>query len=120
MRIQMDILRDILKVVIDNESGDLSSFNFVSDDVSYETIAFHIKILIDEGCLTALDRGTKDGPAYYHIQQTFKGQQFYDAIEDDTTWHKIKKFIWERGMEITTQAIAAAAGQILSGKVPHQ
>lgn len=120
MRIQMDLLRDILKIVIDNESEDLSSYNFKGDGISYETIAFHIKILIDEGCLTALDRGTKDGPAYYHIQQTFKGQQFYDAIEDDNTWQKIKRFILERGMEITTQAIAAAAGQILTGKVHLQ
>ena len=120
MRIQMDILRDILKVVIDDESQNLTSFDFTGDGISYETIAFHIKILIDEGCLTALDRGTKDSPAYYCIQQTFKGQQFYDAIEDDNTWQKIKKFIWEHGMEITTQAIAAAAGQILSGKVPLQ
>ena len=120
MRIQMDILRDILKVVIDNESGDLSSFDFTGDEVSYETIAFHIKILIDEGCLTALDRSTKDGPAYYRIQQTFKGQQFYDAIEDDNAWQNIKRYIWECGKEITIQTIAAVAGRYLTGKLPPQ
>jgi len=120
MRIQMDILRDILKAVIDNESGDLSSFDFTGDGLSYKTIAFHIKILVDEGCLTALDRGTKDGLAYYHIQQTFKGQQFYDAIEDDNTWQKIKRFILERGMDFTIQTIAAVAGQFLAGRIPPQ
>lgn len=115
MRIEMDYLRDILKAVIDNETGNLSSFDFSAEGVSYETIAFHIKILIDEGCLTALDRGTKDGPAYYNICQTFKGQQFYDAISDDGTWNNIKHYAMEHGVDFTVQAILTVASRFIIG-----
>ena len=115
MRIEMDYLRDILKVVIDDETGNLSSFNISGEGVSYETSAFHIKILIDEGCLTALDGSTKDGPAYYNIRQTFKGQQFYDAIADDGTWDKIKHYAMEHGIDFTVQAILTVASRFIIG-----
>ena len=114
LRIQLDILRDILRLVIENESGDLCSYDFNSPDFSSETIAFHIKILINEGCLTAIDGSTKDGIAYYGIEQTFKGQQFYDAIADDKVWEKIRKYIAKHGVEITVQSIIAVAGRFIT------
>ena len=114
LRIQLDILRDILRLVIENESGELCSYDFNSSDLSYETIAFHIKILINENCLTAIDGGTKDGIAYYGIEQTFKGQQFYDAIADDKVWEKIRKYIAKHGVEITVQSIIAVAGRFIT------
>lgn len=110
MRIRLDILRDILRLVIEDESGDLSSYAFKGDGISYKTIAFHIKILINEGCLTAIDGSTKDGPAYYRIELTFKGQQFYDAIADD----KIKKYVMEHSIDFTVQSILAVASRFIA------
>ena len=114
MRIRLDILRDILRLVIEDESGDLSSYAFKGDGISYKTIAFHIKILITEGCLTAVDGSTKDGPAYYQIEQTFKGQQFYDAIADDKIWDKIKKYVMEHSIDFTVQSVLAVASRFIA------
>ena len=114
MRIQMDTLRDILRLVIENESEDLTSYDFDGGEISYETIAFHIKILINEGCLTAIDGSTKDGPAYYRIELTFKGQQFYDAIADDKIWDKIKKYVMEHSIDFTVQSILAVASRFIA------
>lgn len=114
MRIRLDILRDILRLVIENESEDLTSYDFDGGEISYETIAFHIKILINEGCLTAVDGSTKDGPAYYQIEQTFKGQQFYDAIADDKIWDKIKKYVMEHSIDFTVQSVLAVASRFIA------
>lgn len=114
MRIRLDILRDILRLVIEDESADLSSYAFKGDGISYKTIAFHIKILINEGCLTAIDGSTKDGPAYYRIELTFKGQQFYDAIADDKIWDKIKKYVMEHSIDFTVQSILAVASRFIA------
>lgn len=46
MRIQMDTLRDILRLVIENESEDLTSYDFDGGEISYETIAFHQFLLL--------------------------------------------------------------------------
>ena len=109
MRIRIDLLRDIMKLVIDDESGTLSSNRIISDDASPETIAFHVKILIDEGCLTAMDGSSKDGRAYYYLEPTFKGQQFYDSIEDPGIWNKTKKYLAEHAVEVTIEAVIKAA-----------
>lgn len=114
MRIKMDTLRDILRLVIENESEDLTSYDFDGGEISYETIAFHIKILINEGCLTAVDGSTKEGPAYYQIEQTFKGQQFYDAIADDKIWDKIKKYVMEHSIDFTVQSVLAVASRFIA------
>ena len=53
MRIRLDILRDILRLVIEDESGDLSSYAFKGDGISSKTIAFHIKILINVSFLNS-------------------------------------------------------------------
>lgn len=113
MRIRLDLLRDIMKLVIDDESGNLSSPQIVSDEDSPETIAFHVKTLIDEGCLTALDGSSKDGRAYYNLEPTFKGQQFYDSIEDSSIWNKTKKYISEHAIEFTVEAVIKAASHFV-------
>ena len=109
MRIRLDLLRDIMKLVIDDESGNLSSSRIICDDASPETVAFHVKILIDEGCLTAIDGCSKDGRAYCCLEPTFKGQQFYDAIEDSSVWNKAKKYISEHAVEFSIEAVIKAA-----------
>lgn len=114
MRIQLDILRDILRLVIEDESGDLSSYDFDGGEISYGVVVFHLKILINEGCLTAIDGSTKDGPAYYQIEQTFKGQQFYDAIADDKIWDKIKKYVMEHSIDFTVQSVLAVASRFIA------
>ena len=114
MRISYDLLRDIVKDIIEYDgTSDISSHNLQYDGASKEMVARHVKILIDEGCLKAIDGSTKDGHAYYCIEPTLKGQQFYDATENLGVWNKLKNYFAEHGIEFTVQAAIAVATKFI-------
>jgi len=94
MRINLDLLREILKDVADHDgSCDLGSNNLIYDGISKETANHHIRILIDEGYLKAIDASDKLGLCYLVIELTMSGQSFFDKIENDTIWQKTKAII---------------------------
>ena len=114
MRIEMDYLREIMKDIIEYDgTSDISSHDLQYDGASKEMVARHVKILIDEGCLKAIDGSTKDGHAYYCIEPTLKGQQFYDATKNLGVWHKLKSYFTEHGIEFTVKAAIAIAAKFI-------
>lgn len=110
----MDLLRDIMKAVIEYEGPeDIHSTDLHSEGVSPETMAFHVGLLVDAGCLKALDASSKDGRCYMCLEPTLHGQMFLDTIENQGVWNKIKKYMMENGIEFSIKAILSVASRFI-------
>lgn len=114
MRLNLDLLREILKDVADHDGAyDLSCNNLVYDDLPRNLINYHIHLLVNEGYLKAIDASDKDGYDYLAIELTMRGQLFLEKIERSTVWNKTKEMI-SNGASVTTIAsIEALAVQVI-------
>ena len=114
MRINLDLLREILKDLANHDASyDLGTDNLVYEGISKEIATYHVRMLIDEGYLKAIDASHKLGLCYLAIKLTMQGQFFLEKIENDTVWQKTKSYIL-KGASITGIAsIEALATSII-------
>ncbi|MEQ6353930.1 DUF2513 domain-containing protein [Lysinibacillus sp. M3] len=67
----------------------------------YEKYMYHLTLLKDGGFISYKMDGTFDGNLLYACPQlTWEGNDFLDAIENDTVWNKTKGIAKEKGLEI--------------------
>ena len=88
------------------------------DGYTAEQIGFHVKLLVDGGCLEGEDHGG-DGEmgysSYYPRCLTNEGYNFLEVAnkatkdEDDRYWNKFKAVVAEKGLSVSVEFLTKAA-----------
>ncbi len=107
MKRDMELCRRILIELVSKPfSPGLIEIEF--DDVSPEDVAYHIKLLGEAGLIDAEDISTMGRLRWRAKSITWYGQDFIDAIKDDSRWSKAKEFVTESGKVVTVETLIFA------------
>lgn len=85
----MDLIRTILLQVEGEGQPDLPNMPKL-DGVSDELVAYHIRMMMEAGLLTAVDASSFDGEEYIQISMTWDGHEFLEKVRDPEIWQKTK------------------------------
>jgi hypothetical protein len=107
----MDLVRKILLVV---EDSAVEARIPKIDGYTSEKIAYHSRLLLDAGLITALDASSHDGEAYLITGLTWAGRDFLDASRNDTVWNKAKDIIKIKGGGFTFEILKSLLTKLLS------
>lgn len=111
MRREWELIRLILTRI--EESGDLSSRWFADRFPEWpaETVDYHLWLLIHSGLLTGKCNADEPRAGFvcYGVALTWAGHEFLAAVRNDTAWNRIKSRLAERAIDLSFDAIVAAA-----------
>jgi DNA-binding transcriptional ArsR family regulator len=104
----MDLVRKILLAIEDCPKPygpqDMLAVEGYADDV----ISHHIKILSQAGLIEAYNASGIGLFQWYAGALTWDGHEFLEAVEEDTKWNKIKRFVIDKTGSLTFEAIKFA------------
>ncbi len=89
----MDLIRTILKWIEDAPLGEYRQRSMAIEGVDRDELAYHVKLLKDEGYIDAVLLGDDDpAPVDFVVRSlTWKGHDFLDAgARDASLWSKAK------------------------------
>lgn len=115
MKRDWELVRLILTRI--EEHGDLSSRWFADRFPEWpaQTVNYHLWLLIHSGLVTG--RCNADEPraglACYGVALTWAGHEFLAAVRPDAAWTRIKARIAERAVDLSFDAIVAAARSLM-------
>lgn len=110
MRRDMDLIREILNTVAD-ASNPVNAQTFVDDTHDLNTIIYHID-LIRQADLAQVAEVKAMGGQIVHADigpLTWEGNDFLDAVRDDTIWATVKKRIATTVSSVSFDVIKALA-----------
>lgn len=92
MHINFDLFRDIL-IDIDEDDGaeDLDSDCLTYDYATEKEKLFHIKLLVREGYISAINTSSADGISFSNMEMTIKGALFLEQFRDQTIFERVKE-----------------------------
>jgi hypothetical protein len=105
----MDLVRELLIQITDNN---LQPHENWSDEVIY-----HLKMLSDVSYIQGVtfmttDQGWVAAPSYPRL--TWDGHEFLETVRPKSVWVKIKKFVSDKGIGLTIDAIKIAAPYVIA------
>lgn len=116
----MDLIRDILIWGENNlpEKCGFHTSKLIFPGFTSEEIGFHIKLLVDNGFIEAIDvRASGDKTSYLLNNLTWNGYDFLGAMKSDTVWNGMKEAAQSMGIQaiklafpIIVQLLAKQAG----------
>jgi hypothetical protein len=96
MKRDMELVRDVLLIVSEDPKYDGVYFNYFQTaeelgikDHSTEEVAYHVRLLIDAGCLNGRIEESFLIPSIKGL--TWSGQEFIDNIKNQDIWERTKK-----------------------------
>ena len=115
MRINHDLMREILRLIADNDGpNDISTSTFYKLHNSERLVGYHVQLLIEAGFIKGYDaRCIGYQYDYDCIELTYQGQLYFEYIENDTVWNKLKNFIKEKSLPFSIAVIEAYVKQSL-------
>jgi len=91
MKRDIDYFRELISEFVDSEESSFSTHRTMGMSQNDERRNYHIDLLSDAGLIVFL---SEDGDTF---RVTNDGQDFVDAIRNDTTWNKTKSIAQEAG-----------------------
>ena|SRR6266436_6058713 len=110
MKRDMDLARQILQQIEEKSEG-LKRVTLDLPDHAPEEIHYHLKLLKEAGLIEAVDCTTGAGLCFIPIRLTWQGNEFLDAIKNETVWNKVKGTVKEKGGAIPFEILKALAMQ---------
>jgi hypothetical protein len=114
---EWDLIRLILTRI--EAEGDLSSRWFADRFPQWpaEAVNYHLWLLIQAGLITGHCNADapRAGFVCYGVTLTWAGHEFLAAVRSDTAWSRIKARLAERSVDLSLDAIIAAARSALGG-----
>jgi hypothetical protein len=115
MRRDLDLIRDILLAVGDQEIADSLSLQAILEK-DQQLIDYNLDLLINEVAFLRGSRGGQMGvgdptrpagpdPRWKELRLTWPGNDFLDSVEDYKNWERFKKGIASGAKVATTEAI---------------
>lgn len=88
------------------------------EGIDPQEVGYHIMLLNEAGLIEAkiLKSSSGDGAIAMALARrlTWQGHEFLDKIRDPSMWGKIKDKVKEKGLDLTFDAIKAAAGALIN------
>ena len=115
MKRDMDLIREIL-LKIEEEYISTALYDLKIDGYDKETIAYHCKIMHDEGLIFDY-KANYAGNMLYSFGVgglTWEGNDFLDKIRDNTVWNKTKTVIKEKGLPLIIDTIKTIASAFIT------
>lgn len=116
MKQDMELVEKIL-LEIEKRPSSEAGFGLKIDGYDAETIAQHCKLLYKHGFVDGYTPFYGSNSLYTFTVGglTWEGQDFLNRIQDENTWAKIKRWIEEKAMPFTIEAIKDAIIAMISG-----
>lgn len=121
MKLDMDLVREILQQVEDDPAADGTGFVKVRvEGRTPQEISYHVQLMEEKGLLMAHDMSnTRDGLVYLPTRLTIAGHEFLTVARNDTLWNKTKAVVIEKLGTLSIEAmkitLAANMKQLLGG-----
>jgi hypothetical protein len=82
-----------------------------------EAVNYHLWLLIHSGLITGRCNAEEPRAGFvcYGVALTWTGHEFLAAVRSDTAWNRIKARLQEKAIDLSFDAIVAAARAALSG-----
>jgi len=107
MKRDMELIHKILIALEDsNQTQGWIPLKF--DGYSEEQISYHIKILDEQGIITATDCSTSKDFMWHARSLTWDGHDYIEAIRDEAKWKKVKEWVKSTGKVLTIETIKLA------------
>jgi len=107
MKRDMELIRRILVALEDSEqTRGVIPLQF--DGYSDEQISYHVKILAEQGIISATDCSTRDGFVWKAKGLTWHGHDCVEAIRDEGRWQKVKDWVKNAGKILTIETMKEA------------
>ena len=117
MKRDLDLVREILLFLEENDSPCKGTHYIQIPEKTHTEIAYHIRLMIGAGFVTAKDSSTNDEQSYVIIMLTNKGHDYIDKIRSDTIWNKAKKKAGELFASLPYSEVAALCLAIIREKI---
>ncbi len=82
-----------------------------------EAVNYHLWLLIKSGLITGKCNADEPRAGFvcYGVALTWAGHEFLAAVRSDTAWNRIKTRLAEKAVDVSFDAIVAAAKAVLGG-----
>jgi hypothetical protein len=104
MRRDMDLVRGILVNVADAKgvgTGELMFLVGEPTEENHQLLNYHLKMLVeDAGLLKGIERTSVNAGGFFdylYLSLPWEGNDFLDAVKDETTWTKTKSIAAQAG-----------------------
>lgn len=117
MKRDWELIRLILSRI--EADGDLASRWFADKFPEWpaDAVNYHLWLLIDAGFITGQCNADEPRAGFvcYGVALTWAGHEFLAAVRNDTAWSRIKARLAERSIDLSVEAVLAAARAALGG-----
>lgn len=104
----MDLVRKILQ---DLSEGKCLTHNFLTNQEEHNIYFYHLKIMRQAGFIDFRERGYKGGIHLLETPElTWNGNDFLDAINNETIWNKTKQKLKDQGLKINEVGFSIVKG----------
>lgn len=114
MRLDWECVRAILKALEDMPEAE---GRLMPGDVpgwDWRVVSHHFELLAEAGLIRAQCARTLGAePVCYGERLTFAGHEMLNAIRQQSAWNRIKARVREAGLEVTVEAVKAAAAALV-------
>lgn len=110
MKQDMELVRKILIKIEENPTSSAIQ-DLKIDGYDAEAVAYHCKLLHQQGLVESFKPQSASNLWYYRFwvgQLTSQGHEYLNKIRDNTVWSKVKKWIKEKGLPLTIEAVKDA------------
>lgn len=106
MKRDMDLVREIL-LQIEKQYISTTITNLEIEGYDMATVAYHCKILHEEGLISDYRAQYANGDIYYFGvgALTWKGNDYLDKVRDNSIWEKTKDTIKKKGLPLVFDTI---------------
>lgn len=111
MKRDFDLIRQILLRLEEEPSA--SARLFAQDFEQPETVNYHIWLLMQSGLIVGVCNHDYPRNGFMCICLTWQGQEFLAEVRDDVRWRKIRAVLAEKSLDLSLDAIKAAAAWVL-------
>jgi len=116
MQRDWDVIRKILLKVeaLPTEASKLTSDEFASVGIDAEAAVYHMRMLIESGLIVGECNSGERTIFCYARRLTWEGHEILDKIRREAMWARIKETAREKGLDLTTDVVKAAAKSLVS------
>ena len=114
MKRDWDLIREIMLAV--EAKPDVVARPLKIEGYSRTEVAYHIKLLRDDGWLVALDASTLDGLSLQPTCLTSKGHGFAERLRSENAWSRTKSYIARKFGDVNVYQVYKVLGELASGE----
>ena len=112
MKRDLDLIRLIL-LELEKRNPILPDPNIELENYNFDTIQFHVKLLIEQNLIEGSFRKHANGKIQcFPIALTWQGYDFLDAARDNIVWNKAKNTVVEKTQSVSFEVFKALLIQI--------